>query len=354
VPIEEAFKRVRVEVARDTDGRQIPWESSSLTSDFRFFGAGQTPGVTQVANTPPSGTPSGATAHNAPTRSVVEWKKQLQGKDVKSAYDMVIADNTVEAYEAFVGLFDAPPYGARVKVLFERRREMMAWSDTILLYTPAAFEAFLAKYPDSDLAATARKLLERTRNRSLLANAALIPGGGGLAPSSGGSPSSGSPSNGSPNSGSPQNSSSAPTCTCSQPPAIKIDLPIKKKDTDTSTKKRSTSSKPSGPKPPTDEDIARAGQPAGGQQGPSGAQVMEGIAIGAGIGAMSGGMRGGGGGYHSPPSTGMGGYHPSGPMMGTNGTAFYGAGSGGNVTATTGTVVTGGMQVLAIELPAAK
>ena len=38
LPIEEAFKRVRVSVNDATQGRQVPWESSSLTSDFRFFG----------------------------------------------------------------------------------------------------------------------------------------------------------------------------------------------------------------------------------------------------------------------------------------------------------------------------
>jgi uncharacterized caspase-like protein len=330
VPIEEAFKRVRVQVAHDTDGRQIPWESSSLTSDFRFFGgSGQTPGVTQVSNTPAGGTPAGATVRNAPTRSVAEWKKQLQGKDAKSAYDMVIAENTVEAYEAFIGLFTDPQYGPRIKLLFERRKEMMAWSDTILIYTPASFEAFLARYPGSDLAATARKLLERIRNRTLLANAALAPGGGGLAPTGGGSPTgAGNPGGGSPNSGSgnPQNSSSAPSCTCSQPPVIPINIPVKKpKDTDTPTKKRTTTdSKPHGPTPPTDDDIARAGRPAGGQQGPSGAEVMEGVAIGAGIGAaMGGGMRGGGGGggYHPQPQ-------PQPPMGGgythPNGGTFYG------------------------------
>src|SRR5262249_4144641 len=38
VPIEQLFKRVRVEVNHTTDGQQTPWESSSLTSDFTFFG----------------------------------------------------------------------------------------------------------------------------------------------------------------------------------------------------------------------------------------------------------------------------------------------------------------------------
>src|ERR1700738_565586 len=39
LPIEEAFKRVRVAVNQATEGRQIPWESSSLTTEFKFFPA---------------------------------------------------------------------------------------------------------------------------------------------------------------------------------------------------------------------------------------------------------------------------------------------------------------------------
>ena len=38
LPIEQVFKRVRLEVNNTTEGQQTPWESSSLTSDFNFFG----------------------------------------------------------------------------------------------------------------------------------------------------------------------------------------------------------------------------------------------------------------------------------------------------------------------------
>ena len=37
LPIEEAFKRVRVSVNKATGGAQTPWESSSLVGDFYFF-----------------------------------------------------------------------------------------------------------------------------------------------------------------------------------------------------------------------------------------------------------------------------------------------------------------------------
>jgi len=40
-PIEEVFKRVRIEVMDRSNGNQVPWESSSLTGDFYFTDGGQ-------------------------------------------------------------------------------------------------------------------------------------------------------------------------------------------------------------------------------------------------------------------------------------------------------------------------
>ena len=39
--IEQVFKKVRVEVGRDTAGAQVPWEESSLMGDFYFTGEEQ-------------------------------------------------------------------------------------------------------------------------------------------------------------------------------------------------------------------------------------------------------------------------------------------------------------------------
>src|SRR6266480_1262306 len=68
--IEEAFKRIRVAVNQSTDGRQIPWESSSLTSEFKFFSTG----TGQQATSAPKQLASTA------TRSVDDWRKELDGK----------------------------------------------------------------------------------------------------------------------------------------------------------------------------------------------------------------------------------------------------------------------------------
>jgi hypothetical protein len=153
LPIEQAFKRVRVAVNKQTDGRQTPWDSSSLTEDFKFIAA------------------NGPTAANAgpmpvvAKRSADEWRRELQGKPVEVAHDMIVADGTVEAYEAFVALFMQSRFAHEAHEWIILHRRMVAWNDAVLVNTAASYRAFLALYPDSDLAATARKLTERLRYR---------------------------------------------------------------------------------------------------------------------------------------------------------------------------------------------
>jgi hypothetical protein len=56
--VEDVFKRVRVEVEKDSGGKQVPWESSSLKGDFSFAGA---PGEVALAPSPAApGKPSGS------------------------------------------------------------------------------------------------------------------------------------------------------------------------------------------------------------------------------------------------------------------------------------------------------
>jgi hypothetical protein len=50
---------------------------------------------------------------------------------------------------------------------------MIAWADAVAVNTGPSYEAFLASYPNSDLAATARKLEERVQNRTIVAPAPL-------------------------------------------------------------------------------------------------------------------------------------------------------------------------------------
>lgn len=64
-PVEQVFKHVRVGVMSATSGKQVPWESSSLTGDFYFAAA---PILTAAESAPPVTSPAPAAAAE-PTRS---------------------------------------------------------------------------------------------------------------------------------------------------------------------------------------------------------------------------------------------------------------------------------------------
>jgi Caspase domain len=270
--IEEAFKRVRVSVNKATDGRQTPWESSSLTDEFRFFGSGD----------------AGAKQPAAAKRSVEDWKRDLQGKPPEAANEMIVADGSAEAYEAFVAVYTQPPFAPQARLWLDRHRRMAAWNNAVLVNNAAGYRAFLVQYPDSDLTATARKLEERMRNRPIDANAAIpvIP---------------------------PTNVAlAAPTCPCgapSAPPLLKkVDLPPNKKRIDADPPKRVVSKPPRRMREPPPEDdvvvVRRAPPP---DYEPA-APIIGGF-IGGGFGGGYGGggfSRGGGGGNYGGAMTGSG------------------------------------------------
>src|SRR4029453_16239084 len=220
IPIEETFKRVRLAVNKVTEGRQTPWDSSSLTEDFRFFGA-------SVAGPQPAA---------APKKSVAEWTRDLNGKPVEAANELIVADGTDEAYEAFAGLFPQTALGRLARDWLGGPRRLGAWNDAVLINTASAYRSFLEKFPDSDLSATARKLELRLRNRPELtpavaaANAAL-PQHVGLG---------------------------GPPCPCNlQPPAqpqpLKINAPVRRVEPDPPKKKADR--KPRRPQPDDDDVV---------------------------------------------------------------------------------------------------
>ncbi|KRR19127.1 caspase family protein [Bradyrhizobium retamae] len=199
IPIEETFKRVRLAVNKVTEGRQTPWDSSSLTEDFRFFGA-------SFAGPKPAAQPK---------KTVAEWTRDLKGKPVEAANELIVADGTDEAYEAFAGLYPQTSLGRLARDWLVRHRRMVAWNNAVLINTASGYRSFLTRFPDSDLAATARKLEERLRNRPdftpvvAAANAAV-----------------------------PQNVAlAAPMCPCNiqppqQQPKIKVNVPVKRVEPD--------------------------------------------------------------------------------------------------------------------------
>src|SRR6195952_2078862 len=104
--IEDTLKRVRVAVNKATEGRQTPWDSSSLTDDFRFL-AGSGTGGPKLASV---------------KKTVAEWTRDLKGKPVDEANELIVADGTDEAYEAFAGLYPQTPLGLLARDWLVRHR----------------------------------------------------------------------------------------------------------------------------------------------------------------------------------------------------------------------------------------
>src|SRR6266446_4655516 len=265
--IEDTFKRVRVSVNKVTEGRQTPWDSSSLTDDFRFFSG-----------------PSAAAPAPKPVavkRTVDQWRRELQGQPVEAANELIVADGTEEAYEAFVGLFAQPPFGPQAREWLDRHRRMVAWNNAVIINTAAGYRAFLLEYPDSDLTATARKLEDRLRNRPNTA-ASLAAIGGAPNASAASAPSV---------TALPTNASlAAPTCPCGAPPLPlkNFDLPPKKR-ADPDPPKRASAQPPRRPRDDDDDVVVYRRPPP-----PDYYQPSPGPSIGIGLGIGLGGFGRGG------------------------------------------------------------
>lgn len=169
LPVEQMFKRIRLAVTESTNRQQIPWESSSLTSDFSFFSGGNVtpasaPGASTLASPSPSGTSAPARTE---TRSVDSWQKELKSHSPREAYEIVIREDKVEAYQAYLALYPNQSLAPAMRTIVERRREMIAWYTAVTVNTTASYQTFLAAHPGSDFVMTANRLSERIRFRSV-------------------------------------------------------------------------------------------------------------------------------------------------------------------------------------------
>ncbi|BAM88601.1 conserved exported hypothetical protein [Bradyrhizobium oligotrophicum S58] len=146
MPIEQLFKRVRLQVNQTTDGRQTPWESSSLTSDFTFFGD------TLVAAARP--------ADNAP---VIQMAANLPSRSVRQAYDYVLSENRPQYYREFIEMYPRDPLADRIRALLAGLVQAAAWHQTVLANSPAAYKSFSESYADSPYAPVALRLQSQPR-----------------------------------------------------------------------------------------------------------------------------------------------------------------------------------------------
>ena len=140
-PIEQLFKRVRLEVNNSTGGQQTPWESSSLTSDFYLFGD-----TAVAAAKAPAQEKTVYTADNLPSRAA------------RQAYDYVLAENSIEHYQEFIELYPRDPLCYRIRALLDSLVQAKAWHEAVVANSPVAYKSFYDKFASSPYAQNALKL----------------------------------------------------------------------------------------------------------------------------------------------------------------------------------------------------
>lgn len=151
VPIEQLFKRVRLQVNQTTSGAQIPWESSSLTSDFTFFGD------TAVA------------ANRAPVNApVVQMASNLPSRSTRQAYDYVVSEGRPEYYQEFIRMYPHDPLCDHVRWLLKNLLISQAWHKAVLANSPLAYKSFHDSYGNSPYAQIALKLQAQPKQIPLM------------------------------------------------------------------------------------------------------------------------------------------------------------------------------------------
>lgn len=146
--IESVLRTIRLSVHKSSNGKQTPWEVTALTEPFSFF-----PGA------------EGVQPDLQPQKSEGDWHHELRSLSPEEAYDVVVVQNNVTVYQIFVSLYGDTPYGEIIRALTEHRIEMWSWHEAVSVGTMEAFEAFLERFPDSVLAATAQRLAEKAKLR---------------------------------------------------------------------------------------------------------------------------------------------------------------------------------------------
>ena len=163
LPIEQLFKRIRLEVNHETEGMQTPWESSSATSDFYFFGD------TAVA--------SARAPEHGP---VVQMASNLPWEAVDQVYDYVISEDSPQYYQEFLVRFPHDPRCDRIRHLLGKLTLAAAWHQAVLANSPLAYKNFYEHHMDSPYAKAALHLESHPKNTPLMQADHLLKGNGGF------------------------------------------------------------------------------------------------------------------------------------------------------------------------------
>jgi hypothetical protein len=163
LPIEQLFKRIRLHVSYATRGLQTPWESSSATSDFYFFGD------TAVAS-----------AHTPENGPVVQMASDLPWRSVDQVYDYVLSEGSPAYYQEFIDRFPYDPRSDRIRHLLLGLTEAAEWHKAVLANSPFAYKNFHDHHVDGPYANVALHLEQQPKGTALMQAGHLFKGNAGF------------------------------------------------------------------------------------------------------------------------------------------------------------------------------
>jgi uncharacterized caspase-like protein len=143
LPLDDVFARVRLRVSEVTNGGEVPFYASQITTPFFF--------TERAADAPPpADAASVADVRERPMRSY---------PNAEDAYVAAVALDTMEGYEEFLALHPRSRYARRIAAMLAVRREQMIWRHCVFENTPPAYWSYLRRYPNGPHVWDARRRL---------------------------------------------------------------------------------------------------------------------------------------------------------------------------------------------------
>ncbi|MGX8009213.1 caspase family protein [Mesorhizobium sp. ORM8.1] len=142
--LDDVFDRTRLRVNEVTQGAEVPWNASKITTPFVFF---------DRAADAPAPKVSEAESRSNRTRAIRDF-------DAHDAYVAALDRDTMRGYEDFLVAYPHDPMAKRVRAIIAARREAITWRETWLQDTPEAYWSYLRRYSHGPHAWDARRRLE--------------------------------------------------------------------------------------------------------------------------------------------------------------------------------------------------
>lgn len=166
LPVEQVFKRVRIDVMERTGNRQVPWESSSLTGDFFFFEPTPEPVVAAPAPAP----------QNDSATEIAFWTTIANSEDPTQFRSYLDAYPTgafkALAEQRIAALESAQTQRAQAAARKAQEAEAAAhWSAVEATDDPTLLQTVIDRYPDTVYAQLAAVKIEALQARQVAAAA---------------------------------------------------------------------------------------------------------------------------------------------------------------------------------------